>query len=450
MSIFAVTWLFVALGTFGLSGSTQAKTTLSAGTTVIVSVSGVRSEEGHLLSTLCADRPTFMRGCMTFAHSDPAHAGSVTVVFRNVKPGTYAFFALHDLDDSRAVKIPPDGWAFGNDANFPPTFDAASFTVGGEEVQIHATMRYLGTSSGVTPPGTTQSPASLAASASPFSDLNSALVNDEGLVAEFYTPSDHQRHPAVIVVSGSDGSLRVARNLGANFARHGYAVLVLAYWGQPPLPPSLEGIRLEYFKGAIDWLGRQASVDPHHIGMIGWSRGAEVALLVAAHYPEIRAVVGVSPTSMVWPGLPRKPAWTLGGKPLSNIPLKQPEDGTSGSMRELFIPGIEHTSSYPEAVIPVEHINGPILLLSGSEDRIWPASKMAEQIVSRLRQSRFPFPYTHIEYSGAGHAVFVGGITDIGHIGDNIQLFGGTVEANRSAWVRSWPTVVEFFDKALR
>jgi uncharacterized protein (DUF2141 family)/poly(3-hydroxybutyrate) depolymerase len=328
MSISAVTWALVALGAFALSGSTEAEPALGAGATVTVSVSGVRSEEGHLLSTLCADRSTFMRGCMTFAHSDPAHAGSVTVVFRNVKPGTYAFFALHDLDNNRVVKIPPDGWAFGNDANFPPTFDAASFAVGSEDVRIHAPMRYLGASSGVTPPGTTQSPASLAASASPFSDLKSVPVNDGDLVAEFYAPSDTQRYPAIIVVSGSDGSLSVARNLGANFARHGYAVLVLAYWGQAPLPSSLEGIRLEYFKGAIDWLGRQASVDPHHIGMIGWLRGAEAALLVAAHYPEIRAVVGVSPTSMVWPGLPRKAAWTLGGKPLSNIPLNGPGGGT--------------------------------------------------------------------------------------------------------------------------
>jgi uncharacterized protein (DUF2141 family) len=152
MSISAATSILIALGSFGLSALTQAQNPSDVGATVVVSVSGVRSEEGHLLSTLCADRPTFMRGCMTFAHSDAAHTGPVTVVFRNVKPGAYAFFAFHDLDDSRAVKIPPDGWAFGNDANFPPTFDAASFTVRGEDVQIHATMRYLGASSGVTPP----------------------------------------------------------------------------------------------------------------------------------------------------------------------------------------------------------------------------------------------------------------------------------------------------------
>lgn len=452
MSIPAVIWILVALGTFGLSPSAQAQTAPDGGATVVVSVSGVRSEDGHLLSTLCADRSTFMRGCMTYAHADPAHAGSVTVVFRNVKPGIYAFFALHDLDDSRAVNIPPDGWAFGNDVNFPPAFDAASFTVGSEEVQIHASMRYLGASSGVTPSRTTQSQAPLVTSASPFSDLKSAPVNDGDLVAELYTPtpSNAQRHPAIIVVSGSDGALSVARNLGANFARHGFVVLVLAYWGQAPSPSSLEGIPLEYFKRAIDWLGRQASVDPNHIGMIGWSRGAEAALLVAAHYPEIRAVVGVSPTSVVWPGLPKKPAWTLGGIPLPNIPLNGPGDGPFGSMRDLFIVGLEHASQYPEAVIPVERIDGPILLLSGSEDRIWPAGKMAEQIVARLRQSRFPFAYTHIEYPGAGHAVFVGGITDIGHIGDNIQLFGGSAEANRSAWAHSWPSVLKFFDKALR
>jgi len=52
----------------------------------------------------------------------------------------------------------------------------------------------------------------------------------------------------------------------------------------------------------------------------------------------------------------------------------------------------------------VEKINGPLLLISGKADTMWPSTPMCEQIISRLSANSFPFPYRH-EALECGHGV---------------------------------------------
>jgi hypothetical protein len=55
------------------------------------------------------------------------------------------------------------------------------------------------------------------------------------------------------------------------------------------------------------------------------------------------------------------------------------------------------------AQIAVEQIHGPILFVSGSDDRKWPSRWMSEQAMERLRRSRHPYSDEHVVYAGAGH-----------------------------------------------
>jgi uncharacterized protein len=48
----------------------------------------------------------------------------------------------------------------------------------------------------------------------------------------------------------------------------------------------------------------------------------------------------------------------------------------------------------------VERINGPILILSADQDEQWPATKMSQQLVKRLEQKNFKYPYEHIVVKG--------------------------------------------------
>lgn len=50
---------------------------------------------------------------------------------------------------------------------------------------------------------------------------------------------------------------------------------------------------------------------------------------------------------------------------------------------------LENGDEFAAAIIPVENISGPILLLSAKDDALWPSKYMSEKIVSRLTENNF-------------------------------------------------------------
>src|SRR4029079_1946220 len=122
-------------------------------------------------------------------------------------------------------------------------------------------------------------------------DVRMTAVRSDGLVGVFYEPSGGGRHPAVLVLRGCRGGFPPPAGHAGGLASRGYAVLALAYFGVEGLPRALSHIPIEYFGTALRWRERQPSVDPKRIGVLGGSRGAELALLVGVAYPEIRTVV---------------------------------------------------------------------------------------------------------------------------------------------------------------
>jgi BAAT / Acyl-CoA thioester hydrolase C terminal len=106
-------------------------------------------------------------------------------------------------------------------------------------------------------------------------------------------------------------------------------------------------------------------------------------LLVASLSADIRAVVAVVPSGVVSGAFgpsefgDRRPigAWTLGGKPVPGMwqdnswfaPEQSPIKGTPrvlNAMRDL--------DAMDRATIPVERIKGPVLMVSGRDDQVWP------------------------------------------------------------------------------
>ena len=147
-------------------------------------------------------------------------------------------------------------------------------------------------------------------------------IQQQELSADIVYPNGTGTHlPAVLVLGGAEGGNRWARSVAQDLASHGYVAMAEAYFNAPGLPQQLLDIPLERFKAGIDRLARDARVDRNRIAVLGLSKGAEAALLVAGRDRRIKAVVAGSPSDVVWQGIDRKngaiaSSWTEKGVPL--------------------------------------------------------------------------------------------------------------------------------------
>lgn len=292
---------------------------------------------------------------------------------------------------------------------------------------------------------------SVAAAAEPLK----TTVHERGLIADLYVSTELKgaKMPAMIVLGGSEGGLGAGAAHDAQLiASHGYVVLQLAYFDAPGLPKELGLIPLEYFKTAIDWLRAQPGVDSQRLGIEGTSIGGEVALVVASHFPEIKAVAAAVPSSVVWPGISHTSAsppstFTLTGNPLPDLPYGW--SGPSTSIFDLYAKGLAAIGAHRDAIIPVERINGPVILVCGEKDTIWPSCLMSDQIARRLKAHGFKYAVKQLKYPEAGHAVFGPPEPQGSDRIPKLAALGGTGEGNQAARLDDWPKVMAFMDAAL-
>jgi dienelactone hydrolase len=284
-------------------------------------------------------------------------------------------------------------------------------------------------------------------------DIDMANLEALGIVGRFFWPQSSEPSAAILVLGGSDGGLGYASSLGPHLAASGYAVLALAYFHKGSLPSALTEIPLEYFDVAVHWLESHPRIVPSRLGVFGFSKGAEAALLLAARNASIRAVAVAAPSCVVWEGLNRyrptgRSSWSVKGIPAPYVPYDR--SIKKSSPVAMYTRSLDAAGALHDTRIPVENINGPILLLSGDADRLWPSSRMAEQIMSRLEQQGFSHAHQHVSYPGAGHAV-----APLFRLKDRILframsgIFGGSPKANRSAQLDSGNRAVAFFDHHL-
>jgi dienelactone hydrolase len=99
------------------------------------------------------------------------------------------------------------------------------------------------------------------------------------------------------------------------------------------------------------------------------------------------------------------------------------------------------------AEIPVERIAGPVLLLSGTDDRLWPSRELSDAALRRLESRGHPHAHEHLSFPGAGHFFFGppygGPFPTALESGFGVFAGGGTPEANATAAAASWPRVLD-------
>ncbi|WP_136717930.1 acyl-CoA thioester hydrolase/BAAT C-terminal domain-containing protein [Halorientalis salina] len=248
-------------------------------------------------------------------------------------------------------------------------------------------------------------------------------VDNPSLVADLYEPPGDGPHPGVLLLGGSSGGFP-SRRAASLLASRGFAVLALAYFGVEDLPRNLVGVPLEYVDRAVEWLATDDRVRSHPLGVVGWSRGGELALLTGSRCERVRTVVAYVPSTVAFQGnsLLEDPgsAWTENGGDVPYVPIDRPPGfrtrtalrwlgGRPVSVRPLFERGLARTP--PErvtaATIPVEETDGPILLVTGDDDRVWPAGPLATRALARLDAREYPHSDTHLHLPAAGHDIKV-------------------------------------------
>jgi cephalosporin-C deacetylase-like acetyl esterase len=70
-------------------------------------------------------------------------------------------------------------------------------------------------------------------------------------------------------------------------------------------------------------------------------------------------------------------------------------------LRGTFEEMLKDTIAEKNALIKVENINGPILLVSATKDEICPSTPMAEKMMTRLKTNRFKHYYEHVAIEGS-------------------------------------------------
>jgi pimeloyl-ACP methyl ester carboxylesterase len=276
-------------------------------------------------------------------------------------------------------------------------------------------------------------------------------VTDDGLVGVYYAPPNVADEVPVLAFGGSEGGISGGEFYAAHFAAMGHPALGVAYFGAAGVPSDLDNVPLEYFQKALAWLDKQAETRKGKAVVVGGSRGGELALLLGATLPGVAGVIAETPSSYRWAGLAPNgdAAWTWQGKPLPFLdtgnssldvpPTKTMPDGTEAwVLRPMFEKALANAPAdkLEAARNAVENAQGPVLMLGGSDDQMWPACDFIDRAMKKLDDTGHSAKYGDegICFQDAGHAVGMVGLptTDSmwAALGTDAYALGGTAAGN--------------------
>lgn len=273
--------------------------------------------------------------------------------------------------------------------------------------------------------------------------------------AYVHFPPSEEKLPVIITLGGAEGGLSFTRNEADLMAKEGFIIMRFGYFKYTSATQGqiLKEIRIEKVLEAIEFIKKSHLADSSRIGLLGVSKGAELALLVASVTSSVKAVAAHVPSHVVWYGLGKKrglnkSSWTWKGAPLAFMPYAKPKSGWfTKRIAEFYEAGL---AAYPEqieaAMIRVETISGPVLLTSGGKDDIWPSNFMALELKNRFDKTKFPYAVKHLDFPDAGHGLFglIPAENDAASM-DALASGGGSSMANYRARKETWQETFSFF-----
>ncbi|KAG8512223.1 Acyl-coenzyme A amino acid N-acyltransferase 1 [Galemys pyrenaicus] len=254
-----------------------------------------------------------------------------------------------------------------------------------------------------------------------------------------FLPPGEGPFPGVIDLFGGVGGLVECR--AGLLASHGFAALALAYFAYEDLPSELTEVDLDYFEEATNFLLSHPKVQRPGIGVIGVSKGAEIALSMTCFLSQIVATICIN-----------GPTW------YSQIPHKYrdqvlPPVPLFPEFFEIDVSGAMKFSNYLDAqtwlkLLPIEKAQGQILFLASERDECLDSRKAAEKALERL-QSHGKSNGRMVTYPGAGH-LLEPPYGPLCYASRNPSmpfpvLWGGDPTQHAAAQEHSWAEILKFF-----
>ncbi|NXS93220.1 ACOT5 thioesterase, partial [Jacana jacana] len=272
-------------------------------------------------------------------------------------------------------------------------------------------------------------------------------VREGRIRATLFLPPGEDPFPGIIDIHGLGGGLLEHR--ASLLANHGFATLALAYYHYEDLPQKPTELHLEYFEEAVNYMLQHPQVKGPGVGLLGYSKGAELSLAMAAFLKNIRAVASLN-----------------GPVAITSIPLRY-RDKTISCLQhndekiKVIDSNILDYSDVAldvfqapgnQSLIPLEKAEAQLLFIVGQDDHVVKSEYYATE-VCKLLQAQGKENFQILSYPGTGHCIdppyfplYPIGNHPLFH---KRALLGGELVAYSKAQVHAWPQIQAFFNKYL-
>ncbi|NXG65468.1 ACOT5 thioesterase, partial [Hemiprocne comata] len=272
-------------------------------------------------------------------------------------------------------------------------------------------------------------------------------VRDGRIRGTLFLPPGEDSFPGIIDIHGLGGGLFEHR--ASLLANHGFATLALAYYQYEDLPQQPTELHLEYFEEAVNYMLQHPQVKGPGLGLLGYSKGADLSLAMAAFLKNITAVAALNgPVAITAVPLCYKDK-TIPPLPFDEQHIKITDshilDSSEGSIDPFQAPG-------NQSLIPLEKAEAQLLFIVGQDDHVIKSEYYATE-VCKLLQAQGKENFQILSYPGTGHCIdppffplYPIGKHPIFH---KRAVLGGELRAYSKAQVHAWPQIQAFFNKYL-
>ncbi|NXR02892.1 ACOT5 thioesterase, partial [Sagittarius serpentarius] len=272
-------------------------------------------------------------------------------------------------------------------------------------------------------------------------------VREGRIRATLFLPPGEGTFPGIIDIHGYTGGLFEHR--ASLLANHGFVTLALAYYQYEDLPQEPTELHLEYFEEAVNYILQYPQVKGPGVGLLGYSKGADLSLAMAAFLKNVTAVASLNgPVAITAIPLCYK------DKTIPSLPINEQQvkviDSNILDCSDIFNDPFQAPGN--QSLIPLEKAEAQLLFIVGQDDHFIKSEYHATEACKYL-QAQGKENVQILSYPGTGHCIdppFFPLYPIAKHpIFHKLAVLGGELRAHSKAQVHAWPQIRAFFNKYL-